>query len=70
MDRTSDTARTEALGDMLDALNRLAHAGAFDTMTGKQAAYDVMQGVRRLALQACDGKLVDELERLMADHGI
>ena len=47
-----NTARIDALGDVLDALQRAADAGALATSAGRTAASSVASGLQRLAAQA------------------
>lgn len=68
--KVNEELRREALGDMVDALQRLAHSGALDTMAAKRAGFTLTSGLHMLALQAGLSDVADAVVDLQKSEGL
>lgn len=69
-DRTSIEARREALADMYEALTRVRDAGGLHRLAGRDAAYTIVQGLTRMAMQAEDLQLADLLHAFTVEQNL
>ncbi len=70
-DKVAYNARAEALGDMYDALERLAEADDVTlTMTGRDRLYAATRALTALALLWAVPKVADAVEALERHHGL
>ncbi len=62
MEQVDKQNRAEALGDILEALERFADAGGLETMRDKDVAFDMLSGLKRMALRHELSQLADAIE--------